>query len=95
MSKKQWKKAQAGHNLILHGDNFYISFLQQGNAGKILPGIFDSDNGSAETALCVDGCYYILNGDFRKEYEAVIDKGLVACMQIFKAHPEAKSSWSN
>jgi len=34
-----------------------------------LPSIFGSDNGEPETSLEIDGKYYILNGDFRKQYE--------------------------
>ena len=93
MSKKhKWK--QGNSNQTLKGKGFMISYL---SPKTNLTGIklFNADDEQAETAIVVDGKYYILNGDFRKEYEAAIEKGLIACIQIFKAHPELKSSWSN
>lgn len=45
-----------------------------------------------ETALIVDGVYYILDGDFRKEYEG---KTLAEAVQFFNDNAEHKSRWSN
>ena len=80
-------------NLTLDGDGFYISY--NSGATLLLP---DSPNG--ETALCVPDSkkynpYYILNGDFRKEYEELIPKGLEACMEFFKSQSDKISSWSH
>lgn len=81
-----------GPNYMLQGDGFYISY----NPGEYggMP-FFDADNSSDETAICKDGRYFILNGDFRREYEKVVDKGIDACMKIFKKNRALKSSWSN
>jgi len=77
----QWKETEYG-NQILEADNFFISFSQ-----------FVSP---PETALVVNKKYYILSGDFTKEYEEVIDKGLEACLEIFKKYKDENISfWSN
>jgi len=79
-------------NEILQGDGFHVSFNANPGSGISL---FQSDAGSAETALCAGGEFFILNGDFRKEYEAIVDQGLTACLDFFKSKSELKSSWSD
>lgn len=87
--KKTWE--DMGHNMVLIGKGFFISYNP--NAGG---SIFDMMLGESglyeETALCVDDessivgtSYYILNGDFRKEYEALLPKGLKACLKFYKS----------
>lgn len=54
---------------------------------------------TAETALCVqhpDGReWLILNGDFRKDYEGLVDQGLAACRAFYNSQKdEHKSPWS-
>lgn len=80
-------------NLTLDGNGFYISY--NSGASLILP---DSPDG--ETALCIPDSgkmnpYYILKGDFRTEYEALVPKGLEACMEFFNSQSDKISSWSN
>lgn len=93
---KVW--ARMGQNVALHSEDgkFYISY--NANTGSILP-MFAGDGSGEETVLCTlvkgEVQFYILNGDFRKEYEALIDKGFKACKDFFLAHPESKSSWSD
>ena len=96
MTKNQWKPGPGrSGNLVLEGKGYHISYLpKNGSIGILIPS-FASDGNGDETALCVDGNYYILNGDFRKEYEKVINKGLSACMKVFEAHPNQISSWSD
>ena len=49
-----------------------------------------------ETALVKDTSYYILNGDWRKEYAELIPKGYEACKKFFDEHEaEYKNFWSN
>ena len=95
--KKTIKWNALAHNQVLSGNGFYISF-------NSLPGefilSFRSDDDSCETALVkrVGGHkrFYILNGDFRKEYEKLVSKGFKACMEFFRSkEKEHKSSWSN
>lgn len=93
---KEWTTTHMG-NKIVHGEGFMVSYNDFLNiSGNTLGSAMGSDNRSAETALCFDNTYLILNGDFRKEYEAVIDEGLDACKKVYEAHSETNnSSWSN
>jgi len=81
-------------NYILKSvDGFYISYNYNPGGGAAL---FESDYDSDETALVSDDKFYILNGDFRKEYEELIDQGFFACKEFFdNQSDEIKSSWSN
>ena len=42
-----------------------------------------------------DRDYFILNGDFRKEYEELLPLGYIKCYQFFLNNQDKKSSWSN
>jgi hypothetical protein len=96
-AKFLWRITQAG-NMVLDGDDFFISY-QPASSGKILGmAFFDSDFQQGETALCLlsgDGTsYFILNGDFRKEYEAAFPD-LQACMVVYAENRKMhRSSWS-
>ena len=59
-------------------------------------GILRSDTGGAETALILDGKFYILNGDFREAYIKAYEQGGVdACIALYaKECEEHGSSWS-
>jgi len=56
------------------------------------------DDGRAETALVKisskGNTFYILNGDFRKEYEKLALKGFAACLKFYKSKPQFRSNWS-
>ena len=80
-----------GNNEVLNCGKFYISFNQNPFGSG---GIFSSDSGS-ETALCYDGKYKILNGDFRKQYlNAAPDFN--KCLAIYESNrDEFDSSWSS
>lgn len=80
-----------GPNWILGAPDFFVSY----NPGNYGISFFMSDTGGSETALVKDDQYFILNGDFRPEYEAVIDLGFEACLQVYKNNLSHKSSWSN
>lgn len=79
------------NNIIVQGIGFHISYnpntstLGSGFQGDVLD----------ETAIVVSGKYYILNGNYLKEYQAIIDDGLAACMQVFHSNIKNKSSWSD
>ena len=52
--------------------------------------------GGEETALVKDGCYLILNGDWREQYEAVFDEGYDACLKLYLQNKDTyRSSWSS
>lgn len=79
----QWESM--GANEVLHREGFYISYN---------PNTYDiPGKKSPETALCVDDKFYILKGDFRKEYEKVED--YKSSKEIFDKNIKHKSSWSN
>jgi hypothetical protein len=87
--KKEWVVMLGLGNQCLLGDGFYISYLD-GNLAKKgfedFPEVIAMlDDSLHETAIVtIDDKYYILKGDYRKEYEAVIEQGLEACMKVFR-----------
>ncbi len=93
MSKK-WTKTSQG-NSVLDGDGFFVSYNPSPGMGLSM---FKGDGGSDETALVrpddEKNKYRILNGDFRQEYEDLVDKGFNACLAIFEQNKECESSWS-
>ena len=104
MSKPEWIKVR--DNELLRGQGFYISFLP-GNRptnpwGEVLSGLANAITSEpeyleslTETALVKDHIFYILNGDFRKEYEGIIDQGFDACLAFYEFQREDHGSvWS-
>src|SRR3990167_10573207 len=81
-----------GGNYYLKKEGFGISYNADPSP---MVGLFAADGRGGETALCVNEKYYILNGDWRTDYEKLAQKGLKACMEFFRAHEADKSSWSN
>ena len=82
-----------GVNYVADGDGFSISFNP--DTGAIGIPFFHGDNGGcAETAICHNGKFYILNGDFRAELEPLIPKGIEACLAFYRENQQARSSWS-
>lgn len=77
-------------NHVLEAPDFYISFNE---APPDFGMGFGSDDGGEETALCKGGKYFILNGDFRKQYEELVPKGFEACFAFFEKQNNV-SSWS-
>lgn len=91
----KWKRLE--RNEILTGDGFYISY----NPKPCFDSNFiKSDGGQAETALCIrrsgKNHWLILNGDFRREYEAAFLIGLGACLSVWTKYKETHAStWSS
>lgn len=82
-------------NYVLEADGFYISYNPNLNA-SIFGGVFGSDDGGPETALCKDGEFFILNGDFRAAYERLAPQGYAACKAFYdQQSAHADSSWSS
>lgn len=92
----EWRFLQGifgGGNYILKGDGFFISYNPAPGSGFSL---FASDGGGSETALCKDGDYWILNGDFRDQYEALVPSGFERCILYFESQKgEFGSSWTD
>ena len=83
-------------NEITQGKGFYISYNPSPGMGM---NMFAGDNNSDETALVKEGkdknTFYILNGDFRKEYKKLIKKGYKACYKFYLSKKEKfNSSWT-
>lgn len=77
-------------NEILERDGFHISFHPMPGGG--ISG-FHGDTAEGETAIVTGDKFYILNGDYRKQYEEAVT--LDEAMEVFKANIEHMSSWSN
>lgn len=74
------------YNAVLGGDGFYISY---NNADTHIYG--------CDTTALVQGQmhhFYILNGDHRDAYKALVPLGFEACMAYFRSRPEARSKMS-
>lgn len=97
--KSKWKKLE--RNFVLNRKGYYISFNPDTNStsegmmwnmmGAMIGGLERS--GKPETALCKNGDFKILTGDFRDEYEAC--KSYVECEAFFlKNAKKYGSNWT-
>lgn len=104
MPKPKWEKID--HNEALNYPDFFISYLKPPEYGVAptldvftrLGALVGIDTRVEETAIVIhkDGkhIYAILNGDWRKEYEALGDD-LEACLAFYAAKKgEFMSDWS-
>ena len=93
----KWEKNEHSvtGNLLLKAKDFYISYASAVSL-SVMGEIMGSDGGGAETALYKDGDFYILNGDFRKEYEKLVPLGFDECLKFHNEQKKFnKSSWSD
>lgn len=102
-TKEQLAWTPIKNNQILQGSDFYISYNKStGNQighsiftdiGNMLGGDFKDGE---ETALKNErtGEWFILEGDFREEYEKAFPKGLEACLKVYKKNIKNRSNWS-
>lgn len=87
-------------NQLLKGKGFYLSYNPATGAGNptaiLLSSLLGQENGKEETALRNEstGIWYILNGDFRKQYEEVVSNGFDACLAVYKENIQHRSEWS-
>ena len=82
-----------GVNYVARGDGFYVSFNP--NTAAIAITFFQGDDGGcAETAICHEGKFYVLNGDFRTDLEPLIPQGAEACIAFYRENQHARSSWA-
>jgi hypothetical protein len=94
--QKRSKWTRHSKNYSLSGNGFYISYNPH-PGGEI--SMFRSDHDAAETALVWEEgtrtFFRILNGDWRKEYEAAVTAGWEACLAVYEQHKALHdSSWS-
>jgi len=59
-----------GKNEVIQGKGFHVSYVAVTSAGT-------------ETALVKDNKFFILLGDYRKEYKKVVKKGYRECKKLF------------
>lgn len=106
----KFKKLYEGAaNEVLEGDGFYISFNDFNADNEILSSIESlgiifglerrSGTSNPETALVnkkgEEIEWYILNGDFREEYEKLAPLGYEACESFYQSKKEKyNSTWS-
>lgn len=85
-----------GSNQVLNiEDGVYISFNPAPCQNM---GFLKSDEGSSETALYIDGEFYILNGDFRKQYKTAASSGdkVANCIGVYQNYKKKyRSTWSS
>lgn len=87
--KKGWQKS-GSYNSVLDGGDFYISYAETAAMGG-----WAGDGDGIETALCKDGHFHILNGDYREQYEKLLPDGFDACKRFYdqqSAHSDSR--WS-
>ena len=106
-TKIEWKEifnpiTNDVHNATLSIDeNHYVSFLFANNTSVAETLGLDATADKpelGETALCTLNPWkcLILNGDFRKDYENLIDQGYDACYNFFLSKKEEfGSTWSD
>lgn len=85
----EWKHVLNKSQVVLadEGKDYLISYINEKK----------TDFQIEETALLTfDDKYYILKGDFRKEFEQSFADGLEACMDVFNKFKDTSSSiWSD
>lgn len=87
-----WRRYDRNIQLEAEDGSFHISYNPDASSGVSM---WAPDDLGAETAVVVDDYFFILNGDWRKQYEPLVEKGLDACLEFFAAHLEHASSWSD
>ncbi len=94
----------AGDTQVLDGDGFFISYNPDTRYLGIdqLTGIDYAGDEPQETALCREeilcqkAAAFILNGDWRQQYEDRVDEGWDACFRFYLAKkPMFGSKWSS
>lgn len=96
MVKPKIEEVPAGglNHRIIRGDGFYISYVMAfsgptGDETALVDGNYNQNDGLTNT-------YYILNGDWLKEYQELVPKGYKECKKFFNAHKkEYLNFWSN
>ncbi len=106
MRKTKWDALSSG-NEVLKGKGFYLSYNPRSRSygfGNLAAALTSNDEflneGIEETALCIENTnpgdreWYILNGDFRKEYEGAFPS-LKKCKEVYEKNIAKKSVWSS
>jgi len=108
MKEIKFESHPHGRNYILKGNGFYVSYNPDtftSYFGRGLPPGFFTDlanfidpsrqlKDGEETALYDGENWYILEGDFRKNYLRAFPKGLEACKRVYERNKAKRSNWS-
>lgn len=102
MSKEkiQYEEGESGNMYFEVSDNCIVSYADFNHPlWSIAPRGWLPDSQSPETALVMDGEYYILNGDFREQYEDAFlefgsDAAKIKAAVYDKYKDDNGSSWS-
>lgn len=97
MSEHKWEEQIFG-NFLLHkpdDETFTISF----QSNQCLGGWGDAETDKSETAIIdyrnKNTKYWILNGDYRRQYEELYMSGIEVCMEFFREmEGKHRSSWT-
>ena len=71
-------------NYVLQGDGFYVSFNPDTSSL-----MFGAGNGPETALVTDDDTWFILDGDFREAYAALVPKGLDACKRFYDLQARA------
>lgn len=85
-----WIERQDGYGCYKNFENYYVSYNPMNDPWMNAIGF---TNGTPETALCIDGEYYILEGDWREQYDAC--KTLEEALQLYRDNREHSNFWSS
>ena len=90
----KFEKSKYGTNETIEVSvSAYLSFNEKPGGDR---SFFAADKGGSETAIVIDGKFYILNGDHRKAYEeALAAGGMDAVTKAYvDLEEEHKSCWT-
>lgn len=76
---KEWQKSASSSNIILKGDGFYISF----NPTPVK--IEHQETALIDTRIRTNRPIYVLPGDHRAAFEALIEKGFEECYSYYES----------
>ena len=96
--KNTWKPTGYGNFVLDNGNGkYFVSYNPNTNFTHLPMFAGDSPNGD-ETALvdCETGKYFVLNGDFRKDFEAAFLNGFAACKSVYNKYKSVSQSvWTD
>jgi len=81
----KWQKSEANSNVILRGDNFYISFNPTPVKAQ------HSETALVDSRNLPDRPMYLLMGDHRTAYEEIIDLGFEACFGYYQTQLQVQN----
>jgi hypothetical protein len=88
--KEVFNPTTGTRNKQAYYNDFIVSFLPSHDCGM------GPETDDGETALIINGKYYILNGDWTLAYSEIASQGADACLAFFHSkEPMFGSSWTS